>query len=38
MRVNTGAITSIHKGNRLDDRGSDEQVDFDDNKIKCLLS
>ena len=30
MRVITGAITLIHRGNRLDSRGSDEQVDFDD--------
>ena len=38
MRVITGTITSIHRGNRLDDRGSDEQVDFGDDKIKCLIS
>ena len=37
-RVITGAITSIHKGNRLDGRGSDEQVDFGDDKTKCLIS
>ena len=38
MWVITGAITSIHRGNRLDGRGSDEQVDFGDYKIKCLIS
>ena len=38
MRVITGAITLIHRGNRLDGRGSDEQVDFVDEKIKCLIS
>ena len=38
MRATTGAITSIHRGNILDGRGSDEQVDFGDNKIKCLIS
>ena len=38
MRVITGAITSIRRGNRLDSRGSDEQVDFADDKIKCLIS
>ena len=37
MRVITGAIT-IHKGNRLDGRGSDKQVDFGDDDIKCLVS
>ena len=38
MRVITGAIKLIHRGNRLDGRGSDEQVDFVDEKIKCLIS
>ena len=38
MRVIAGAITSIHISNRLDGRGSDELVDFGDNKIKCLIS
>ena len=28
----------MHRGNRLDGRGSDEQVDFGDNKTKCLIS
>ena len=37
MRVITGAITSIHRGNRLYGRGSDEHLDFGDNKIKCLI-
>ena len=32
------ALTSIHRGNRLDGRRSDEQVDFGGNKIKCLIS
>ena len=35
MRVITGAITSIHRGNGLDGRGSDELVDFGDDKIMC---
>ena len=34
----TGAITSIHRGNRLDGTGSDKQVDFGVDKIKCLIS
>ena len=38
MRVITGAITSIHRGNRLDGTGSDGLVDFGDDKIKCLIS
>ena len=38
MRVITGAITSIYRGNRLDGTGSDEQVDFCDDKIECLIS
>ena len=38
MRIITGAITSIHRGNRLDSRGSDKQVDFGDDKIKCVIS
>ena len=38
MRLIKGAITSIHRGNKLNDRGSDEQVDFDGDKIKCLIS
>ena len=37
MRVITGAITSIQGGNRLGDKGSDEQVNFGDDKIKCLI-
>ena len=37
MRVITGAITSIHRGKRLDGTGSDEQVDFDDDKIKISV-
>ena len=35
MRVITGAITLKHRDNRLDGSGSDEQVDFGDDKIKC---
>ena len=38
MRVIIRAIMSIHRGNRLDGTGSDEQVDFGDDKIKCLIS
>ena len=38
MRIITGAITSINRGIRLDDRGSDEQVNFGDDKIKSLIS
>ena len=38
MRVITGAVASIHRGKRLDGTGSDEQVDFGDDKIKCLIS
>ena len=38
MQVITGAITSIDRGNRLEGRGSDEQVDLGDNKIKYLIS
>ena len=38
MRVSTGAISSTNRGNRLDGRGSDEHVDFGDDKIKCLIS
>ena len=38
MQVITVAITSIHRGNRLDGTGSDEQVDFGDDKIKCSIS
>ena len=37
MWVIRGAITSIHKGNRLDSTWSDEQIDFGDDKIKCLI-
>ena len=38
MWVITGAVTSTHSGNRLDDTGSDEPVDFGDDKIKRLIS
>ena len=38
MRVVTEALTLIHRGNRLDGRGSDEQVDFGDEKIKFSIS
>ena len=38
MRIITGVITSICRGNRLDGTGSVEQVDFGDYKIKCLIS
>ena len=38
MRVITGAIISIPRGNRLEGKGSDEQVDFCDDEIKCLIS
>ena len=38
MRVITGAVASIHRGKRLDGTGSDKQVDFGDDKIKCLIS
>ena len=38
MRVITGAVASIHRGKRLVGTGSDEQVDFGDDKIKCLIS
>ena len=36
MRVITGAITLIHRGNSLDGRVS--EVGFGDDKIKCLIS
>ena len=36
MRVISGAITSIHRGNSLDGGGS--EVGFGDDKIKCLIS
>ena len=32
-----GAITSIQRGSRLDGKGSDKQVDFGKDKIKCLI-
>ena len=38
MRVITGAVASIHRGKKLDGTESDEQVDFGDDKIKCLIS
>ena len=38
MRVSKGAITSIHRYNRLDGTGSDEQVDSCANKIEYLNS
>ena len=38
MRVITGVITSTHRGNRLDGRESDQQVDFGDDKTNCLIS
>ena len=34
MQVIIEAITSRHRGNRLDGRGSDEQAHFGDIKIK----
>ena len=36
VQVINGVITLIQWGKRLD--GSDEQVDFGDDKIKCLIS
>ena len=37
-RVITGAMTLTHRGTRLDGTRSDKQVDFGDDKIKCLIS
>ena len=37
MRVIKGAITSIYRDQRIDGTGSDEQVDFGDDKIKYLI-
>ena len=33
-----GAITSIQWGKRFDSGGSDKQMDFCDDKIRCLIS
>ena len=38
MRVITGAVASTHRGKRWDGTGSDEEVDFGDDKIKSLIS
>ena len=37
MRAITGEITPIHRDNRLDGRVLDEQIDFVDDKIRCLI-
>ena len=38
MQAITGTITSIYRSNGLDGSGSDEQVDFGDDKVKCSIS